>query len=147
MDKPSNHWENLHRSTSFIGQSYFPPFTTLALDSNLKEIFEEFASADQGLVEDKLLEVMPSLNHEQLVKLGLFLAFDGNINSKAVWREWEVLVTDAAHRLSVEQVCQANWASIQQKPKHTTAQFNKMLFQMAFDRIDNCPLEDLLHIM
>lgn len=75
------------------------------------------------------------------------MAFDGNINIKSVWREWEVLVTDASHQMSLEQVCQANWASVQQKPKQTTAAFNKMLFQTAFDRIDSCPLEGLLHIM
>ena len=51
VSKPTNHWENLRRSKAFIADDYFPPFTNLALDGNLTEIFEEYVSEDKALLE------------------------------------------------------------------------------------------------
>jgi len=61
------------------------------------------------------------------------MSHEGNNNDKAVWRAWEEAVTEGIHLMNVKEISQAQWASTQLKPKHTTPRFGKLLLQRAFD--------------
>jgi len=125
--KPSNHWDNLRRSKSFLADDYFPPIDTVGLDLDLVQRLESLGENEDAIAEE-LMNVLPNMSHPELVQMGLYLAFGPLPNVKAVWREWENHVTEAMHLLSVKQICQVQWASTQKKPKHTTARFNTLLF-------------------
>jgi hypothetical protein len=51
------------------------------------------------------------------------------------------------HLMNIKEISQAQWASTQLKPKHTTPRFNKLLLQRAFEQIDDLPIFGLIHIM
>ena len=55
------------------------------------------------------------------------MSHEGNNNDKAVWRAWEEAVTEGLHLMNVKEISQAQWASTQLKPKHTTPRFGKLL--------------------
>jgi hypothetical protein len=146
--KPSNHWENIRRSKSFIADDYFPPIENCGFDPELQKTLEDLAaSGNDDAVAEELLQILPNMDHPELINLGIYLAFAPLPNLKSVWREWELRVTDAMHLLSVKQICQAQWACTQKKPKHTTAFFNKHLFQTMFDKVDDMTVEELQHVM
>ncbi len=57
------------------------------------------------------MEVIPHLNHDQLVYLSLHLAFEHKINIREVWRALEDAALASLHLMDLTQVCQLEWAS------------------------------------
>ena len=76
---------------------FFPPIA-LPLDSNLREVFNDSASTDQA---EKLVEVIPHVNHDQLVQLALYLAFEAKLNDEQVWRALEDACLTSLHLFSL----------------------------------------------
>ena len=114
----------------------------MPLESNLREILSA-----ESLDIQALLEVIPNVNHDQLVDLALYLAFMVSENEKEVWRAIEDACVASLHLMSTKQICQLEWASMQQKPKMTTARFNTLLMKHALESTDKCNSQDLIHIM
>ena len=52
----------------------------MPLEHNIRELFTEGAAITEA--SPKLLEIIPKLNHDQLVDLALYLAFETKINDK-----------------------------------------------------------------
>jgi hypothetical protein len=100
------------------------------LEANLREILTKKDLTEEQVAE-KLVEVIPNLNHDQLVHLSLHTAFESKINDKAVWRAIEDAAISAMHLLTLTQVSQIEWATTQLKPKQTTARLNTLLMQRA----------------
>ena len=81
MRKEQNAWNKIARSKSFVGEDFFPPIAA-PLDSNLREVFADNLLTDQL---EKLVEFIPHVNHDQLVQLALYLAFEAKLNDEHVW--------------------------------------------------------------
>jgi len=47
------------------------------------------------------LEVIPKLNHDIVVELGLYLAFEAKLNDKEIWRAVEDVTLENMHLLSI----------------------------------------------
>lgn len=112
----------MRRSKSFIADKYFPPFALK--EGNLKgllaqrEAFE--APADSQVYmqwQSKLLEIIPRLNHDITVELALNLAYDAKVNDKVIWRAIEDASIASLHHMTLTQVCQLEWATMELKPK------------------------------
>ena len=84
------------------------------------------------------MEAIEHVNYDQLPNLALYLAFEADFNSKAVWRALEDASNANLHLFTTRQICQLEWASTQRKPKHTTARFNTLLMKHALEKIDTC---------
>jgi len=112
----------MRRSKSFIADKYFPPFALK--EGNLKELLaqrEAFeAPADSQVYlqwQSKLLEIIPRLNHDITVELALNLAYDAKVNDKVIWRAIEDASIASLHHMTLTQVCQLEWATMELKPK------------------------------
>ncbi len=66
---------------------------------------------DEAELESRLVDIIPNLNHDQVVDLSLYLAFEVKCNSKAVWQALENSSLEALHLLTLKQVCQLEWAA------------------------------------
>ena len=51
---------------------------------------------------DQLLDAIPNINHDQLVDLALYLAFEAKLNDKSVWRQLEAACYDSLHLFSLK---------------------------------------------
>lgn len=87
------------------------------------------------------------MNHDQIVDLSLYLAFEAKVNTKEVWRAIEDASLTSLHLFSTKQICQLEWASVQLKPKQTTPRFNTLLIKHALEQVHNCNLDDLINIL
>jgi hypothetical protein len=58
----------------------------------------------EAQVIEKLIQIIPNLNHDQLVHLSLHTAFETKINNKEVWRAIEDATLAALHLLTLTQV-------------------------------------------
>jgi len=97
VQKPENHNETLRASKAFIADDYFSPHTSVG--TGLSET--ELANCET------ILDIIPTLSHDQLIKLGLYMSHDGDINNKEVWRAWEEAVTEGMHLMNVKEISQA----------------------------------------
>ena len=76
---------------------------------------------------EKLLEIIPKLNHDQVVDLALYVAFEAKINEKELWRALEQAALDNLHLYGLEDICRLEWATAQLRPKQTTQRFGTLL--------------------
>ena len=60
---------------------------------------------------DQLCEIIPNLNHGQIIDLALYLAFERKLNDKKVWRTLEAAAEAALHLMDLRQVCKLEWAT------------------------------------
>ena len=134
----------MRRSKSYLADKFLPPFDA-PLESNLRDLFAKELSADETA--ESLLEIIPNLNHDQVIDLSLFLAFEAKINDKAVWRAIEDAAENTVHLMYLTQVCQLEWATNQLKPKQTTPRLGTLLMRVAQDNVDKCDATGLMHIM
>jgi hypothetical protein len=79
--------------------------------------------------------------------LALHLAFESKVNDLHIWRAIEESALTNLHLMNLTQVCQLEWASLEMKPKHTTARFNTMLMNRAIEAIDKASAQDLMNIL
>lgn len=54
---------------------------------------------------EKLIEIIPHVNHDQLVQLSLYLAFEAKLNDEQVWKVLEEACLASLHLFSLKQVC------------------------------------------
>lgn len=102
VQKTPDHWQQVSRSKSFLADKFIPPLT-LPLDDNLRSLFNNQMPEEQ--LSEKLVDLIPNLNHDQIVFLALHLAFEVKLNDKAVWRAIEDAATASQHLLDTTQVC------------------------------------------
>jgi hypothetical protein len=104
IQKPKEHWDNVKRSKSYLADKFFAPFDLK--EGNLRELFyeqkETYLNADKDQEKfnewrQRLLEVIPKLNHDVLVQLSLHLAYDAKINDKEVWKAIENAAYESLH--------------------------------------------------
>lgn len=144
VSKTPDHWDNVARSKSFLADKFLPPIQ-LPLDESIRSLFNNQLSDE--LLSEKLVDLIPNLNHDQIVNLSLHLAFETQLNSKDVWRAIEDAATASLHLLDTTQMCQLEWATTQLKPKQTTARFNTLLMSGVLERVDEATPSQLNHIM
>ena len=96
---------------------------------------------------EKLIEITPKLNYDQLVDLTLYVALEAKINDRGVWRALEQSALDNLHLFSLKQLCQLQWASAQLKPKQMSARTSTLLTKQALEQIGTCSALDLCYIM
>jgi hypothetical protein len=60
-----------------------------------------------------ILEVIPNLNHDIVINLALHLAFDAKVNDKQIWRAIEDSAISSLHHLSLTQISQLEWATME----------------------------------
>jgi hypothetical protein len=142
VPKTDDHWANVARSKAFLADKFLPPFS-LPLDTNLRALFSD----DQSNKTERLLEIIPNLNHDQLVHLALYLAFEAKINDQQVWSCLEDAALATLHLLDVTQMCQLEWASTQLKPKRVSPRLNTLLIQTVLEKADTLSPEDLMDVM
>ncbi len=94
-----------------------------------------------------MLEAIPKLNHDILVELSLYLAYDAQVNDKDIWRRIEDAAFASLHQMSLIQICQMEWASMELKPKQIRNRLNTMLMNKALENVDKCNLYELMCIM
>ena len=83
-----------------------------------------------------MLHGIPRLNHDTLVETALHLAYDAKINDKQIWRAIEDAAVVSLHHMSLTQVCQLEWATMELKPKQVTPRLNTLLVKRAIETID-----------
>lgn len=134
-------WAAVRRSKDFIADKFFPPFGLK--EGNLKSLFakrEVYESSPDSPVyqqwKDSLLEGIPQLNHDVLVQLALHIAYDAKINDKDIWRAIEDASYAGLHHMTITQVSQLEWASMELKPKHVTPRLNNLLMKRAIEAVD-----------
>jgi len=103
VQKTSDHWAQVSRSKLFLSEDFFPP-RTIPLETNLKDIFANAEQTEEELSE-KLIEVIPNLNHDMLIELSLYLALERGFNSKELWKTLEHHALESLHLFSLKQVC------------------------------------------
>lgn len=74
VQKTEDHWSIVSRSKQFLAKDFFPP-RNAAFESELKSVLEDQSLSEQELCL-KLLDVIPNLNHDQLIELTLYLSFE-----------------------------------------------------------------------
>jgi hypothetical protein len=82
-----------------------------------------------------MLELIPRLNHDVVINLALHLAFDAKVNEKEIWRAIEDSAVSSLHHLTLTQVSQLEWATMELKPKKTSSRLNTLLQKRAIDAI------------
>jgi hypothetical protein len=105
-----------------------------------------FANKDVDITE-KLLEIIPNINHDQLISLSLYLAFEAKLNDKSVWRAIEDASLTSLHLFNITEISQLEWATNQLKPKQTKPRLNTLLMKTALEKVDTASPEELMHIM
>jgi hypothetical protein len=77
----------MRRQKAFLSDKFFGPFDVK--ESNLKDLFSDTSSYQNPetndkfpIFKEKLLTVIPNLNHDILVQLALHLAYDAKVNEK-----------------------------------------------------------------
>jgi len=83
---------------------FLPPFD-VPNESNLIEFFSKEVDCE------RLCEIIPQLQHGQIVDLALYLAFEAKINDKAVWRTLEQAAEESIHLMDLRQICKLEWAT------------------------------------
>ena len=96
-----------------------------------------------------MLDLVPKLNYDALVELGLYLSFEATLNDKQLWRTFENAVLENFHLYELQHICQIQWAVTQLKPKYTSQRLDVMLHNFAREKIDqgNISLDDFHDIM
>lgn len=117
----------------------------MPLEENLKTLFE--SNPSEETLNEKLLEIMPNLNHDQLCNLALYLAFEAKHNDKKVWRTLEDCCLEVLHLYSATQLSQLEWAQTQLKPKHTTGRFNTTLMATIQEKIGECNNDEIMNVL
>ena len=102
MQKPNEHWLTIARSKSYLSDKFFPPFE-VPLETNLRDILTEDLAEEE--MSARLVEAIPNLNHDQLVDLALYLAFEAQLNDKPVWRTLEDAALASMHLMTLTQTC------------------------------------------
>lgn len=81
VQKTQDHFAQLRRSKAYIGDIFFPPVSLK--NGNLIELFENNQawkedSESNVFIDwrDSLIDVIPKLQHDALIELGLFLSFE-----------------------------------------------------------------------
>jgi hypothetical protein len=88
------------------------------------------------------------LNHDQVVQLALHIAYDAKINDKAIWRAIEDASIAGLHHMTLTQVCQLEWATMELKPKQVTPRLNTLLQKRAVETIEGATsASDLIDIL
>ena len=54
---------------------------------------------------ERLLDIIPNINHDTLVDLALYVSFELELNSKGVWRAIEETAYESLHLFTLKQVC------------------------------------------
>lgn len=62
---------------------------------------------------EKIIEGIPQLNHDVLAQVALQLAFESKVNDKQIWRAIEDASVAVLHHMTLQQVCQLEWASME----------------------------------
>ena len=83
-----------------------------------------------------MLEVVPRLNHDVLVQLAMHIAYDARVNDKDIWRAIEDASVASLHHMTLTQVSQLEWATMELKPKQVTSRLNTLLMKRAMEAID-----------
>lgn len=99
VQKTKDHWSSIARSKSYLADKFIPPFE-VPLEENLRTLFAEKVEA----LPARLLEIIPNINHDQLVNLSLYLAFEAKLNDKGVWRAIEDASLTSLHLFNITQV-------------------------------------------
>jgi hypothetical protein len=92
VPKTDDHWATVRRSKAYLSE-LLPPFD---IPSGM---VEEFSA--ESIDCERLCEVIPRLNHGQVVELALYLAFEAKLNDKAVWRALEQAAEGALHLMDL----------------------------------------------
>jgi hypothetical protein len=95
-----------------LADKFIPPFE-VPLEENLRTLL----SGKDTDVAAKLVEIIPNINHDQLVNLSLYLAFESKLNDRDVWRAIEDASLTSLHLFNITEISQLEWASTQLKPK------------------------------
>lgn len=82
-----------------------------------------------------------------MVNLALHLSFDAKVNDKQIWRALEDAALESLHHMTLQQICQLEWASMEQKPKFTSSRFNNFLINKATEAIETASATDLMNIL
>lgn len=82
-----------------------------------------------------------------MVQLALHLAMDAKINDKQIWTALEEAAFESLHQMTLTQICQLEWASMELKPKYTSSRFNNHLIHRATEAIETASAEDLMNIL
>ena len=49
-----------------------------------------------------MMDLIPHLNHDVIVELALYLAFDAKLNDKSIWRLIENVSLEQFHQMSIK---------------------------------------------
>ena len=82
-----------------------------------------------------------------VVELALYLAYEAQLNDRDVWRLIENVSLEQFHQLSIKELCQLEWASMELKPKITSARYNTLMTSKAIESIEKATQEELMYIM
>jgi len=66
----------------------------------------------------------------------LHLAYEKKCNDRDIWRAIENSSIASLHHMSLTQVCQLEWATMELKPKQVTPRLNTLLMKRAIEAID-----------
>lgn len=77
------------------------------------------------------------------------MAYDAKVNDKEIWRAIEDASLAGLHHMTLQEVCQLEWATMELKPKHVTARLNTLLQKRASDALEDIGLnpENIIDIL
>lgn len=87
-----------------MARDFFPP-REIPYEDNLQRIFDEGVSMSETELCSQLLDVIPNLNHDQVIDLALYLSFEAKLNDQSVWRQLESAAYESLHLYSLKQIC------------------------------------------
>lgn len=147
VPKTESHLDELRSTKSHLADKFFGPFELQ--ESNLRHLFYEkrdiyqqsyVADGDQSPEylewRELVLEAVPRLNHDQVVSLALYLAFEAKHNDIKIWHAVEDAAIAALHHMSIAQQCQLSHSIHQLKPKHTSERLQTLLMKNAMETVD-----------
>lgn len=89
-------WASIRRSKDYLAAKFLPPFTIK--DQDLMKLISEKSESEW---KDEVLSAIPKLNHNVLIDLALYLAYDAKCNDKQVWMAIEDASLASLHHFNI----------------------------------------------
>jgi len=137
----ADRWAPVRRAKAYIADKFFSPFDlkegNLQQLFALKDVYSNPDNAAYGEWKSRVIQAIPKVNHDVLIQLSLHLAYDAKVNDKEIWRAIEDASYASLHHLTLTQVSQLEWATMELKPKQVTSRLNTLLMKRAIEAIEN----------
>jgi hypothetical protein len=94
-------------------------------------------------VVQRVLDLLPQINHKNLPNLLMTLFFDYGVNDKRLWVAIEQEIMNKLHHYDIIDLSKIYYISYMSSPKFSTINFRQQIYQKVYGELNNCSLEEL----